>query len=233
MFDYRRVWENAGWWMEVEGWRTRRCHHGLCEWKTVLAHWSWQTSSDSTCGLTFDSCRSRCYNKFETFLLNHAKATYQPAQKSPWYRRYRWLDTATFCIDWETYLCSERREFSGMIHNRHHIRNFIIPATPSNPSVPYVKRTSKENTEENTAVPFFGTAPGLLFPGLCRCWPWLGRIEIHSHIILQEFGIGNYCKYIYSTYGIYICMSIYLWVCIWIYVYVAFDMKEQGYLPSL
>jgi len=37
------------------------------------------------------------------------------------------------------------REFEGMIHNIpcHHIRNFIIPATPSNPSIPDVKRTSK------------------------------------------------------------------------------------------
>ena len=62
----------------------------------------------------------------------------------------------------------KRREFSGMIQN--HIRNVIIPATPSNPqqpipseSIPYVKRSSKiiidnplersKNHTQNTAIP--------------------------------------------------------------------------------
>jgi hypothetical protein len=36
---------------------------------------------------------------------------------------------------------AKRREFSGMIHFI--TSNVIIPATPSNPSIPYVKRTSK------------------------------------------------------------------------------------------
>ena len=36
---------------------------------------------------------------------------------------------------------AKRREFLGMIHFI--TSNFIIPATPSNPSIPYVKRTSK------------------------------------------------------------------------------------------
>ena len=52
-----------------------------------------------------------------------------------------------WCVNWiyqwhisgiaMKYWCVLRREFSGMIHNK----LSIIPATPSNPSIPYVKRT--------------------------------------------------------------------------------------------
>jgi hypothetical protein len=38
--------------------------------------------------------------------------------------------------------CAKRREFSGIIHWL--TIKQIIPATPSNPSIPYVKRTSKK-----------------------------------------------------------------------------------------
>ena len=44
-----------------------------------------------------------------------------------------------FIFPWLT--CAKRREFSGMIHWL--TINVIIPATPSNPSIPYAKRTSK------------------------------------------------------------------------------------------
>jgi hypothetical protein len=40
-----------------------------------------------------------------------------------------------------TYLCVLRREFSGMTHWQ--TINFIIPPTPTNPSIPYVKRSSQ------------------------------------------------------------------------------------------
>ena len=62
---------------------------------------------------------------------------------------------------------AKRREFSGMIHWL--TINFIIPATPSNPSIPYVKRTSKLGGPRNSlgthgmqrdvpVSPFFSTS---------------------------------------------------------------------------
>ena len=50
---------------------------------------------------------------------------------------HRWFSD---CLK-DFYWCVLRREFLGMIHFI--TSNFIIPATPSNPSIPYVKRTSK------------------------------------------------------------------------------------------
>ena len=72
---------------------------------------------------------------------------------------------------WESYWCVLRREFSGIIP----VITSKFPATPSNPSIPCVKRTSKDSKEVvfvSSCVSRGSTSAGRVMTRELRKIPW-------------------------------------------------------------
>ena len=80
---------------------------------------------------------------------------------------------STNCSDW----CILRREFSGMIHWL--TINFIIPATPSNPTHPATLRLARTHAPENVLIisRISGHSRGRTMADLMGIWWWDHPLE--------------------------------------------------------
>ena len=99
----------------------------------------------------------------------------------------------------KTYWCVLRREFSGMIPVI--TSNFIIPATPSNPSIPYVKRTSKRNTATQFTIILVTCLPQL---GGRFLWGFEHSLGLFTFLRSLPRPVGSYWFSLGFPYGFFL-----------------------------